>query len=69
MKLCLRCGQDSAVSVIGAALRNFVCDVCRKDHLGWEFNGTRVSDMEYQNPLDEQVHEAWEGVRNANQYC
>ncbi len=56
MKTCLRCGQDSPVSPIGAALVNFVCDVCRIDRTAWMFRGKgdviayTMDEMAYQMP-------------------
>ena len=57
-KECLRCGEVSKVSTIGARLFNFVCDSCRKQRQDWDFNqhrgdGITVEDMEFQSPLPE----------------
>jgi len=59
MKQCLRCGQEGQDSSIGAALVNFVCDVCRIDRTAWMFRGKgdviayTMDEMEYQSPLPE----------------
>lgn len=51
-KECLRCAVVANVSEIGAALRHFVCDYCRRDnndlHLGRDIT---VRDMLNVNPV------------------
>ena len=37
LEACLRCNVLSNVSIIGANLYNFVCDICRKDDQEWDF--------------------------------
>jgi hypothetical protein len=68
MKECLRCGQDAEVSAIGEVLINFVCDTCRRDKNGWEFNRTRIKDMEYEMPEPSNIRMGREGRANANEY-
>jgi hypothetical protein len=68
IKMCLRCGQDSELSNIGAALKNFVCDTCRHDKNGWEFNGVRLKDMEYESAIPDSVIEQWAEIKNKKQY-
>ena len=50
MKQCNRCGQEKEVSETSALLAHFVCDGCRNDTGGWEFNSIRIKDMEYEMP-------------------
>jgi hypothetical protein len=51
MKECLRCGQLSEVSVIGASLINFVCDQDRLDTNSFHYgHDTTTRAMEKQSP-------------------
>lgn len=68
MKRCLRCGQDSDLSAIGEMLFNFVCDVCRHDKNGWEFNGMRTKDMEYEMPEPDKLSRWKKAKEVSNEY-
>lgn len=68
MKQCLRCGEHRELSDIGAVLVNFVCDGCRKDSSGWEFNGVRLQDMEYQSVEHDALKESNEAKYEIQKY-
>ena len=68
MKECTRCGNNEDVSPIGFELAHFVCDTCRNDTKGWEFNGVRVSDMEYVSPEPSEVTSAREAKNETERY-
>jgi hypothetical protein len=72
MKTCLRCNDATPVSLIGSALKNFVCDYCRLDDNSFHWgHDTTVRDMEPQlssedplfdpedENLDDQTFDDW----------
>lgn len=65
-KLCVRCGEEKEMSQVATQLVHPVCDYCRLDRAGWEFNGTRIVDMEYQSTEPGSVIQARED-KNENQ--
>lgn len=65
-KSCVRCGEEKQVSPVATALVHFVCDICRHDTSGWEFNGVRLADMEYQSTEPNSMIQARED-KNENQ--
>lgn len=66
--LCKRCGEDSFLSGIGRTLFHFVCDICRLDKAGWEFNGIRIKDLEYQSPEPSAVKDEREAKNAIQKY-
>jgi hypothetical protein len=68
MKTCLRCGDDSEASAVGAALANFVCDFCRLDDGTWHW-GTDTTRRQMERQMTSEAAEESDGGYGYNPHA